>query len=228
MAALEALERNEPDNLPGGIFTRSFVRSYAREVGLEPEETIQDFLNEFPIEGVVDGSPYTNQSHEYAVFHSHQRIARTVLGVAILSVPLSVIVVFLGLRTNMDPPVIDSAVPVETVTPTDVMESSVPQPRVTISTPAVAAAVGPLTIDIHPRADCWVSLTVDGERVLSRVMRSGEREVLEAKQEIIVNVGDAGAFMFAINQRPGRSLGTDGEVVTARINRGNYRSFVTQ
>jgi len=33
VAALEALERNDISRLPGGIFSRAFVRSYASEVG---------------------------------------------------------------------------------------------------------------------------------------------------------------------------------------------------
>jgi cytoskeleton protein RodZ len=34
---LEAVERNDRSRLPGGIFTRAFVRAYATEVGLDPE-----------------------------------------------------------------------------------------------------------------------------------------------------------------------------------------------
>jgi cytoskeletal protein RodZ len=46
-AALEALERNDISKLPGGIFSRAFVRSYAVEVGLDPDETVQEFLDRF-------------------------------------------------------------------------------------------------------------------------------------------------------------------------------------
>src|SRR3954471_5533395 len=46
-AALEALERNDISKLPGGIFSRSFVRSYAVEVGLDPDETVNEFLERF-------------------------------------------------------------------------------------------------------------------------------------------------------------------------------------
>ena len=45
--ALEALERNDVSRLPGGIFSRAIVRSYALEVGLEPEETVHEFLQRF-------------------------------------------------------------------------------------------------------------------------------------------------------------------------------------
>ena len=33
--------------LPGGIFSRAFVRGYALEVGLDPDETVQTFLEEY-------------------------------------------------------------------------------------------------------------------------------------------------------------------------------------
>src|SRR5262245_21821017 len=45
-AALEALERNDYSRLPGGIFSRSFVRAYATAVGLDPEAITNEFLVE--------------------------------------------------------------------------------------------------------------------------------------------------------------------------------------
>lgn len=47
VAALEALERNDVSKLPGGVFSRAFVRSYALEVGLDPDQTVRDFLTWF-------------------------------------------------------------------------------------------------------------------------------------------------------------------------------------
>jgi cytoskeletal protein RodZ len=44
VAALEALERNDYSRLPGGIFSRSFVRSYALAVGLDPDATVNEFV----------------------------------------------------------------------------------------------------------------------------------------------------------------------------------------
>src|SRR5687767_2726732 len=46
MGALESLEKNDFKRLPGGIFSRSFVRAYAQEVGLDPDQTVADFLKE--------------------------------------------------------------------------------------------------------------------------------------------------------------------------------------
>lgn len=57
VAALEALEKNDISRLPGGIFSRAFVRSYAAEVGLDTEQVVRDFLLQFPHESVQAGSP---------------------------------------------------------------------------------------------------------------------------------------------------------------------------
>src|SRR5882672_6216272 len=61
VSALEALERNDISRLPGGIFSRAFVRSYAVEVGLEPEEAIQEFLAQFPHDSVTAGHSPSQQ-----------------------------------------------------------------------------------------------------------------------------------------------------------------------
>lgn len=58
MAALEALERNDISRLPGGIFSRAFVRSFASEIGMDPEATVRDFMVQFPVESVTAGSPH--------------------------------------------------------------------------------------------------------------------------------------------------------------------------
>ena len=62
--------------------------------------------------------------------------------------------------------------------------------------------------------------------VVRRVMRAGEREVYGARAEIVLNVWDAGAFAFAINQRAGRALGASNQVVTVRMTPQNYDDYV--
>jgi len=40
---LQAIERAEFDALPGGIYTRGFIRTYASVLGLDPQEAISEF-----------------------------------------------------------------------------------------------------------------------------------------------------------------------------------------
>ena len=46
-ALWEALERNDLANWPAGLFARAYVRDYARIVGLDPEEVVEEFCRFF-------------------------------------------------------------------------------------------------------------------------------------------------------------------------------------
>lgn len=84
VAALEALERNDISRLPGGIFSRAFVRSYALEVGLDPEQTVREFLVQFPEDSVTAGSPYVAR-------HELDEVPRTRGGAAVLVVLMALV-----------------------------------------------------------------------------------------------------------------------------------------
>ncbi|MGH9372885.1 MAG: helix-turn-helix domain-containing protein [Vicinamibacterales bacterium] len=45
----EGLERNDFSRWPSGIFARAFVRDYARAVGLDADEVIDEFCRLFPV-----------------------------------------------------------------------------------------------------------------------------------------------------------------------------------
>jgi len=41
---LKAIEEEQYDQLPGGVFNKGFIRSYAKHLGLDPEEAVNDYL----------------------------------------------------------------------------------------------------------------------------------------------------------------------------------------
>src|SRR6266404_8782165 len=79
VGVLEALERDDISRLPGGIFGRAFVRSYAIEVGLDPETTIQEFIAQFPNDSVTVGHPTSHQVEDHEAVESDRRMAGTFL-----------------------------------------------------------------------------------------------------------------------------------------------------
>jgi transcriptional regulator with XRE-family HTH domain len=48
VAMWEAFEDNDFSRWPSGVFARAFVREYAEHVGLDPDETVDDFCRWFP------------------------------------------------------------------------------------------------------------------------------------------------------------------------------------
>src|SRR3954469_13122722 len=94
-SAIEALERNDLSGLPGGIFSRAFVRSYAIEVGLDPDMAIEQFQEQFP---PVPGTARRriDQIEDRQAPQSDRRIAATVLWLLIVSVPLAGLILYFG------------------------------------------------------------------------------------------------------------------------------------
>src|SRR5262245_58593443 len=45
---LEELERDNVAHWPHGIFRRSYLRTYAQAIGLDPDDTLREFLELYP------------------------------------------------------------------------------------------------------------------------------------------------------------------------------------
>ena len=242
ISKLQAIERDEIERLPGGIFTRGFVRSYAEAVGLDPQATLAQFEAKFPEESSVATLHATIEGRANEEFVKRQRTAKGLIWFALLSVPLAVwlLAVVMPDDRSAEP---DEAVAVEGGL-SGAAESEAPPPPPSAAVPAVpppaesevrpdppraaATVAGRLTMEISPTADCWVQASADGAMVISRVLRAGDREEVVAQGAIDLRIGDAGAFVFTVNQRPGRSLGASGEVVNVQITPSNYLSFVAE
>jgi len=51
---LEALECNDFDALPGGVFTKGYIRTFAESIGMDPEPLLDDYRNELRARGGED------------------------------------------------------------------------------------------------------------------------------------------------------------------------------
>ena len=98
VSALEALERNDVSKLPGGIFSRAFVRSYAAEVGLDPEQTVREFLERFDNEPAPERHVHVPVSDVERSFESRQRAAMLVVKVVLALVILAAVVGFFVIK----------------------------------------------------------------------------------------------------------------------------------
>jgi cytoskeleton protein RodZ len=161
-----------------------------------------------------------------------RKAVSTAIRLILVSIPIVALVIYFSSRRT--PPAAATHAPSAESTPSG--ESTPPPaaettpPSATTSdagaTPVVASASG-LTMEISPKASCWVSVTVDGEPTFSGLMSAGEKRQVSAREELLVTVGDAGAFTYSLNGRPGKPLGAPGEVVSKRINLSNFKDLIT-
>jgi cytoskeleton protein RodZ len=251
---LESLERNDPSKLPGGIFSRAFVRSYAREVGLDPEVAVERFVAAFPDRTTTDATPNATMYDDPETFQSRRRVAMTFLQLLGVSLVLLVIVVIYyslrpkaadpvraipeatqAPRTTPPPPVMNQAQPLTTApgsaSGAPPGAGTDPAPATESPAPAgpsasAAATDAPLSIEIAASGACWLVLTVDGARVVARTLESGEHVRYPVRSFVTINAGNAGALSLTLNGKPAKPIGTSGQVVTATITPGNVGTFL--
>src|SRR5262249_24068361 len=93
---------------------------------------------------------------------------------------------------------------------------------------AAASVRDRLAVVLSGTRASWVIAFVDGKKVFSRLVDVGEEGTLEARRELGVTVGDAGAIVMTINGTVARSLGQMGQTVTAHVNRRNVKNYLRE
>ena len=234
--SLEALERSDLSRLPGGIFTRAFIRAYAQEVGLDPDRTIQDFIAELPADTATSAAhPVTFEDGEK--LESDRRVFVTAARLALMSLPLIGAALYYGTArapvgaSHLPVAASEAQLPGAGVKAHEAVAEQIPGVSGTASEHAggarqgaVPAASG-LVMEIAPRGPCWVGVSADGASIFSGVMNAGDTQVVRAKEEIVLNIGDAGVFAYSLNGQRGRPLGAGGQVISQRITLANLSEF---
>jgi cytoskeleton protein RodZ len=238
VALLTALENNEPLTISGDFYTRGFLRAYAAAVGLNPDEIVRECLaqkTEIQV-GSTGGAVQAEGGGAGQGRAEGQRAsrARVLLGAGVAAVALILYVLWFGgaSRTSIPAPPLDSSKPAVATAGT---KEPLREPALagadaeTSSNSAVGAAVGftTLTLQIRANKECWLAASADGQRVAYRLMLAGDQETIRAQDGISLGLGSAGALTMFLNGAPVRSLGEIGEVVSVRMTRENYRSFLS-
>jgi cytoskeleton protein RodZ len=229
--ALESLERGDFSRLPGGIFSRAFVRAYAIEVGLDPDETVLKYAElADAIASASNRAPAPAEiSDDDRAFLERQRQAgvwlRIVAGVIVLAI-IGAVAWFMTSRTKKAPVETSEQTPASRSAPAS---ASVPPPvfaPVATATSQTPAQTHALVLKLHADETSWVQITADGRSVMSRTLTAGETQTIEADRDVALQFGNAGAISWTLNGRAAKPLGSLGEVKRATITPETVAQFL--
>jgi cytoskeleton protein RodZ len=220
---LAAIEINDLASLPPRPFGRGFVKAYAEEVDLDPDQMVQSFFAQFPARPAPPPTSIRRDSAEDV-----WRSASPWTGLATAALILILVVaaaILLGRRnqtvaeTNA---VGTSGASTPPATPASAPAASAPAASTpAASTPAAPAPppapAAPVRLSFSVTRPCWVTAAVDGQRVIYRIVQPGEPQSLNAEKEIVIRYGDAGSVTWSINDRQGTPLGGNGAIRDLRI-----------
>jgi cytoskeleton protein RodZ len=211
---LDAIEKNQFDRLPRGVFARSFVRQYARSLGLDEEDLtveVQRAMHpgaDLPTFAVVPAQPAYKVSkvprHEGAGYRQNSSALPSLAMLVVVmlvcsgiyawwqrSRPAQVLVAHQAAKTARPPALPRTAPPAESANPQAKLHAS-------------------LTAD----EPTWVRAWADGKEVMTATLEPNLIKTVDAVGEIRLRTGNAGALQITLN---GKSLETAGPKGQIRI-----------
>jgi cytoskeletal protein RodZ len=241
---LQALEAENFGLLPGGIFTRSFIRAYARYLGLDEEQVLAEYQLVAQPKADFDITRLTASRPTPA--HAGSRGPLLALFLAVLLIGGGYAVFRYSHRTaetegGARPPAQTAPAPQPAAGPATATTSSLrggdqaaaSQSGVAPAVPTVATdsspsapstskeslpeAEGGLVLQVAATEPSWVAIEADGKAALQRVLSPSEIQTIRARTSFDVTTGNALGIILTLNGETLKPLGRRGEVKSIHL-----------
>jgi cytoskeletal protein RodZ len=212
---LHALENEQWDKLPGGIFNRGFVRAVARYLGVDEEELIAEY------------ALATNDRPQVAVWADKTPRAKKHGWVLLLFVV--VILVAAGtagwfawhlyearLRAWWSPPAPTN--PVIPAPPSAGSEGPAPAPASTVT-----GAPELLELKVEAGRTTTITIIADGQTLFDGRLRAGEHRTFQAREQLQITAGDPSDVLLELNGQTLPPLGPPGTPATVTLTRADLK-----
>ena len=229
---LEALENEQWERLPGGIFNRGFLRAIARFLGLDEDDLIAQYDLAIPeshsqIEpSAIPATPQRPSARFVLV-----RLVGTLCGIVLLAIG------WFGWESRYQSPQ-------QGASRSDAITSAFPrsgQPQgsafsapnennggsgtgvlAPTGTPT-SATTGSLELKVEAGKQTAVSVSADGSKVFEGSMIAGQSRTFTAQDAFNISAEDAGALLLELNGQTLAPLGPPGQRGNATLTRGDVR-----
>jgi len=246
LRALQALEAEEFRKLPGGIFNRSFVRTYARFLGLDEDKVVAEFLAVCPQSEDVDMKHFNPVKPATRKDTPRGRLIVLTLALALLAAGYALYSYSRQRLTN--PPRPDSSagsaspsVPPPTerpgAPPTSTPDSYKRAPERTGATTAKSAGPGAapagglssaqgadLLLQVAATERAWVAVDVDGKLAFQRILNPHDIQTVKAARSFDFVTGNAQGVILTLNGETLKPLGQHGEFKKLHLTRDDVKN----
>jgi cytoskeleton protein RodZ len=218
---LEALENEEWEKLPGGVFNRGFVRAIARYLGLDEENLLAEYDMAHGEQSVPAPQPYENKLPRPPIWVP-------ILAVVVLLAAIGGLILggVYGWRRYAahraaKQPVSSPLLPVQSPTgAASVMSTPAADPA---SEPATSSTAVRLDLAVSASAATRVRILADGVLLLDAELPAGETRHFSASQQFEVTAADSSAVLLELNGRAMPPVGTPGASGTIVLSQKDLR-----
>lgn len=211
---LAALEEEQFDSLPGAVYARGYLRTYALTLGLDPDELMDAYPKAFnPSPEPIFSTLPTEIPIRPAVPPSPARRIALYVGGGILLVVLILGIIGYQQLHQLAQPVPKPPPPAASPAPPPAETAPAPSPgslpqvgTVEPPAPVKPASIpgGGVELTVQATGPCWLLVSADGEEVFKGTVNAGDVRVWRAREHVTVRVGNSTAVSVLVNGQPVR------------------------
>jgi cytoskeleton protein RodZ len=218
MRHLEAIEADDYKELPGGIFNKSFIKSYARYVRFPEARALELYEREMRERGLHTDEVATSPQRSRVYMGESARSPLVTYGLSAIIVGLLILVVYAGLHfwNNKKTQTAEAAA---TPTPTAAAQQTI------AATPTPPRAAEGFKVQLKATRAFWLTSWQEGEKKRrGRFLKPDAPEEFEptAALNLHYDQTSADALQVTVN---GRALKTPSDTTTWTITKDNYTQF---
>ena len=218
--AIELLEKDSLSGLPDGIYRRSIIKAVAREVGLNPDQLLEEFSSLHPDDLPSRASVVIVEPKAATSFNKALTFVSAVL-------PLFAGILYFALPMTRAM-VSQSPKPIAHERRLDAMQAEIVPVGGFKEAPLAASRRVPVVVTLTISSRCQLRVVADGNEIVGRTMQQGETLPIDLGDELLLLGDNASAVQFSINGQAGRQLGEPGDVLSTRIGRDDYQDFLVR
>ena len=218
--AIELLEKDSLSGLPEGIYRRSIIKAVAREVGLNPDQLLNEFSSLHPEALQAPPSVVIAEPKAATSFNK-------VLTLVSAALPMIAGVLYFVLPMTRAM-VSDAPKPIAQERRIEAVRAEIVPVGGFKETPIAASRPVPVVVTLTISSRCQLRVVADGNEIVGRTMEQGETLPIELGDELLLLGDNASAVQFSINGQAGRLLGEPGDVLSTRIGRDDYQDFLVR
>jgi len=215
--SLRALEQEDFDQLPGGIFNKGFVRAYAKYLGIDEEQAVADYLTAAGEAEQPLPNPPENKEPEYTTIREKSGSGLWVAGALVLLLAAGG---YYGWRWYEQARQAEAEIPAAVATPAPPPPAPASETATTNETTATTASATPeltegFLLEIRAKQDAWLSYTADDDPAREVNLRPSDQAVeIRAHKRIRLVLGNAGGVEISHNGKTLPQLGPQNKART--------------
>lgn len=198
---LEAIEADRYDLLPSPTFVKGFLQSYAKYVGLDPNEVVLRFQT------VTKGPPKEEPSPPQEEVYQKTRPLRMIGGAVLGGILLILLLIYLTSQGPSTPPA-----PISSETGRKEEPASAPS-SLPIQ-PASEQAGETVSLQLKAVERTWIRFQIDDQAEKEAMLQPGETLNLQETNHVHLLVGNAGGLDLTVNGKKLERFGGSKEVVS--------------